>query len=144
MQTMQYVYDILTTRKFRKFTQVSQQNQKDHEDMLARIKLNGVKMDLVTAIIESKFDSRVTIDTLLIFANLMAKKHGLIVDRLARRNKTALLCWYTENWNIIQPYINDINPSRREQNLMMAEKEIKKDNVINVDPSDLFQLLNYH
>ncbi|EAX80190.1 hypothetical protein TVAG_285360 [Trichomonas vaginalis G3] len=141
---MQYIYDVLSTRKLRKFTMVSQQNLKDHDEMLMRIQNNGVKMDLVQAILESQFNGKVTIDTLLIFANLMAKKHGLFLDRLARRNKTALICWYTENWNTIQPFIGEINPASKSKNSIKNDKIESKDYNPNIDPSDIFQLLNYH
>ena len=112
--------------------------------MLMRIRNNGIKMDLVQAVIEKQFNGKVTIDTLLIFANLMAKKHGLVVDRLAKRNKTALLCWYTKNWNIIQPFIGEINPKVKPQTCPKNDKHDSPEYHMTVDPSDLFQLLNYH
>ncbi|EAX84810.1 hypothetical protein TVAG_291120 [Trichomonas vaginalis G3] len=145
MLDMTYVQDILSTRKMRKFRCVSPQNMKDHDDILQRINQNGIKMDLVTAIIESSYGGHITIEPLLSFANKMAKKYGLNLDRLAKRNRSALLCWYTENWATINTHIADINPYRKEK-LIQKLKESKSPipNQGDIDPSDIGQLLNYH
>lgn len=141
---MMYVHDIISTRKMRKFRCVSPQNLKDHDDVVQRIQNIGVKMDLVTAIIESKYGGRITIEPLLSFAMLMTKKLGLNLDRLAKRNRSALLCWFAENWSAISPYINDINPYRNHSASVKMENITPPNEKEYIDPSDIRMLLNYH
>lgn len=141
---MDYVNDIISTRKHRKFTYVSPQNLKDHDDTLNRIKLNGVKMDLVSAIIERQFGRHVTIETLLMIAQNLSKEQGIKIDRLAKRNRSALLCWYAENWTHIYPHLNDLELTTKKKHDQSKDQQNPIPNDKNVDPSDIFQLLNYH
>ncbi|EAY14790.1 hypothetical protein TVAG_219720 [Trichomonas vaginalis G3] len=86
------VLTIMSTRKTRKFTVVSYQNVRDHDEIIHRVNINGVKIDLVTEILEAKFGGRATVDSLLTLARHISKKINIRIDRLANRNKQALLC----------------------------------------------------
>lgn len=142
--TLMYVHDILATRKLRKFRTVSEKNIKDHEDVMVRIYNNWVRLDLVTKIIEINYGGKVRLETLLEFAIYLTKLLNIKLDRLAKRNRSALLCWFSENWDMINPYIHYIKRYKhsitKDQN-----KKIQYNNVTeNQDPFDLNSLLNRH
>lgn len=137
------VQTLVSTRKIRKFTLVSDQNMRDHDEIQLRLENNGVKIDLVTEILENKYGGRVTVECLLTLARHMSKKINIRIDRLANRNRSAMLCWYAENWNDIYPYIRDFVPYKRNSKLTKYKEEIKNENPT-IDPSDLHQLLNRH
>ncbi|EAX92994.1 hypothetical protein TVAG_261740 [Trichomonas vaginalis G3] len=115
----------------------------ENDEFKLRMIQNSPKFNSVTSIIEHQFDGKAPIDALMIFANLMSKKNGIILDRSAKRNRTALLCWYTENWEVIYPHISEINPLKKDLHRIAP---VQSNNTINptVDPSDLLQLLNIH
>lgn len=145
MTEEEMVYDLLSTRKMRKFTVVSLQNMKDHDEILFRMRACGVQIDLVTEILECKNGGRVTVEHLLSFARKLSKKIGVRLDRLANRNRNALLCWYCENWPSIYPHLNDFNShSIRKTIDEMQFLPIIPRNVRSIDPSDINQLLNHH
>ena len=52
MIKQQIISDIITTRKTRKIRLISEQSVKDHEELQTRMDMNGVKIDLVAAILE--------------------------------------------------------------------------------------------
>ncbi|EAX93623.1 hypothetical protein TVAG_336090 [Trichomonas vaginalis G3] len=65
-------------------------------------------MDYVDAYIERQLNCYITFKTMLCFCRRIARELGLKVDRLAKRNRNALLCWMAENWELIEPRIGDI------------------------------------
>lgn len=102
-------------------------------------------MDLVTAYLENMFGHHLTTMFLLDLAADLEKKINIEVDRLARRNRQALLCWFAENWEKIQPLIVD----QRKEKIRSQAKKIEKNEGTDcqdqvIDASDLNQLLNFH
>ena len=72
--------------------------------------MNGeTKIDYVSSFIDKFFGTHVTITILLSLANIVVSQNHIKLDRLARRNRSALLCWYAENWNVIDPILRDKN-----------------------------------
>ncbi|EAX93545.1 hypothetical protein TVAG_203360 [Trichomonas vaginalis G3] len=148
------VNDIVKSRRLRKTKLTSEQNRRDHEMILERIKKNGVKMDFVSAYIDKIFGMHVTISPLLEFALHISHQFGLKVDRLAKRNRNALLCWFSENWETVFPHLHQIKPdkpfiyegtsshvSSPEKKSENNEKHVTK---TDIDPSNLSHLLNWH
>lgn len=145
MLAEEMVYDLLSTRKMRKFTVVSLQNMKDHDEILLRMQVCGVQIDLVTEILESKNGGRVTVEHLLSFARKLSKKLGIRLDRLANRNRNALLCWYCENWSVVFPHLDDFNSKTGSKTMRRLPQIPKLPRITNyIDPSDIHQLLNHH
>lgn len=86
------------------------QSMRDYETVQRRIKMNGeTKIDYVSSFIDKFFGTHVTITILLSLANIVVSQNHIKLDRLARRNRSALLCWYAENWNVIDPILRDKN-----------------------------------
>lgn len=133
-----FVKDLLSTRKMRKFRSVSYQNSRDHMEIVSRLQSNGVKIDLVTEILEMAYGGHFTVEALLNFARNLAKVNQIKIDRLAYRNRSALLCWYSENWNLITPHLHDF------KNYNVPKPKDLMTKMDHVDPSDIHQLLNYH
>ncbi|EAX95530.1 hypothetical protein TVAG_126600 [Trichomonas vaginalis G3] len=146
---MEYAKDIIETRHVRKYKNRSEKCQRDHKMIFERVKLNGIKMDFVSAYIDRIIGTKVTYLNLLSFAIDISSVLEIKLDRLAKRNRNALLCWYAENWERIQPHIQklktmkeynlktqiDLSISNSPQNHQIDEK---------VDPTNLWQLLNHH
>lgn len=137
------VNDLLESRKFGKYTYSSIKNEKDHIAIMNRIQRNGVKLDLVTEILENVYGGRFKVDELLKFARQLAKKINTRVDRLANRNRSALLCWFAENWDDVYPFLHDFITDKYlfSDEALPVEKSPTDENV---DPSDISQLLNHH
>lgn len=129
------------------------QCQRDYEKIQRRIKFNGEKVEYVASYIDRYFGSHVTSMMLISIANVITEKHKIKLDRLARRNRSALLCWMTENWDIIHPYLKE----KKHKNIEKGEtKSDESDENWNrniykceeycgyFDPSDISLLLNTH
>ncbi|EAY02055.1 hypothetical protein TVAG_383580 [Trichomonas vaginalis G3] len=153
------IEDIISTRKLRKYKFNSPKNIRDHLQIFERIRENGIKMDFVSAYIDREFGTKVKYLSLLSIAGNLSKELDLKLDRLAKRNRNALLCWYAENWDKIQPHIKEqktcLDISSEED--ISSPVEIQKEechtesvntvvlrNCMLIDPSDLNQLLNFH
>ncbi|KAI5507966.1 hypothetical protein TVAGG3_0681770 [Trichomonas vaginalis G3] len=156
---LEYIEDLLKTRKIRKNVCRTKQTIRDRKSIDDRLTLNGIKVDYVDAYLCKLAGCHVTIDPLLEFAYDMSYQFRLKLDRLAKRNRTALLCWYAENWGNIFPYLSKIK--FHETKIIKEEKKIMSESsdesgpevnsipayccdAINIDPSDLAQLVNYH
>ncbi|EAX85371.1 hypothetical protein TVAG_151160 [Trichomonas vaginalis G3] len=129
------------------------QCQRDYEKIQRRIKFNGEKVEYVASYIDRYFGSHVTSMMLISIANVIIEKHKIKLDRLARRNRSALLCWFTENWDIIHPYL-------KEKKSKSGDKSDESNNEFDdqngrciykceeycgyFDPSDISLLLNTH
>lgn len=130
--------------------QRSTQTIRDYERIQRRIQYNGDKVRKVSNYIDNYFGTHVTIAILTSLAKIVMGKYKVTLDRLARRNRSALLCWYAENWDIISDILKEKNFKNlikplntiQEQNLVQKKKEISKPAVY--DPFDLAVLLNYH
>ncbi|EAY13254.1 hypothetical protein TVAG_463880 [Trichomonas vaginalis G3] len=132
----------------------SAQSIRDNEKVQKRVKFNGEKLDYVSNYIDKYFGAHVTIAILTSLAKIVMGKHKVKLDRLARRNRAALLCWYAENWDIIHPILKE-NDFKKKIKIKMhsypnhidrSNNEIPKESCdyYYVDPTDLTVLLNYH
>ena len=116
------------------------------------MKDNGSKVDQVSTFIDKYFGTHVTIAILTSLAKIVMGRYALKLDRLARRNRSALLCWYAENWDVIFPLLNDsafemkLKSIKRLQNMRPKIEPLapKPANTEFIDPSDLTLLLNFH
>lgn len=130
------------------------QSERDYLRVQQRVMLNGHKIYIVSNFIDRYFGTHVTIAILTSLAKIIMSKHKIKLDRLARRNRQALLCWYAENWDIICPVlkqkdfidkvklINEENMKIQKEKKEEEQTEQKIEEI--VDPSDLVSLLNSH
>ncbi|EAX81677.1 hypothetical protein TVAG_515410 [Trichomonas vaginalis G3] len=128
------------------------QSQRDNERIEKRKMKNGLKTEYIYAYFNRLIGSHVTFPLLLSFAKIFAQDLQIYIDRLAKRNRSALLCWYAENWDSIKPALHRVVKDLNIQSIVgnqarPATNEIVISQVTNqkmCDPSDLSQLLNYH
>lgn len=139
-----FVADILTTRKIRKKKNISEQSIKDSYETEIRMEKNGVKIDLVEAVLENIYGKKYTVEQIRVLAMGIARKISKKLDRLAHRNKNALLCWFSENWDQVYPYLY---AKFQKKPKFIGSKDNFSENLLEktyIDPSDLSQLLNTH
>ncbi|EAY17211.1 hypothetical protein TVAG_291630 [Trichomonas vaginalis G3] len=135
--------ETVESKRYRDINDIMFSNIKDQEAIEDRIIKNEHMIDVVVSCLESHHGGKLTVDQLRIYARSVSKIINKKIDRLANRNRMALLCWYSENWNEIYPHLNEFIPSNPEnQNSSDHEQNFETDR--EVDPSDLHQLLNYH
>lgn len=144
--------DIIETRMIHKYKRTTAQSVRDHSRVLERIDKNGIKVDYVGAYIDKLFGRHIKCAILLEYATRIANTMHLKLDRLAKRNRNALVCWYAENWEVVLPFLmefrlNDdlwqkIHQTSPPSPLPPEEQPIDK--AKQVDILDIYQLLNYH
>lgn len=149
MNASKIIDDIISTRKIRKIKYVSSKQMTDNQKILNRLRSNGIKYDLVIEMLESNYGGKFTINSLLMFIKSISSKINKRIDRLAYRNKSALICWCAENLNSILPYLGSFKPFLSKEKMQndknsMNFYELPQDNGFEVDPSDIYQLLNFH
>lgn len=89
----------------------SSQSIRDNEVVNARIKLYQNQITPVTNFFESVLQERLTLQKLRHLAQILSPYANAPPDRIAKRNYSAMICWYCENWNRISPHICSALPA---------------------------------
>lgn len=152
MLNTNYVNIIVSTRPPNNHKRNTAQSMRDHEKIQKRLKSNGILPDFISVYLEKHFCNHFTSAELLSLANSFVYRCNLKIDRLAKRNRQALLCWFAENWNVIHPNLKlpDLiskYSAKYESSDSSKEDESPKENDVRnttLDPSDINQLLNNH
>lgn len=139
----QVLKDILETRRINKHKRNTPQSFRDHNRIVMRMEQIGVKMDYVSACLEKMCKTKLTSSYLLFIANGLISKLHIPIDRLAKRNRTALLCWYAEHWEEVFSYIPSILKNYKVDDYQSPEKTSSLQGYI-FNPFDISQLLNSH
>jgi hypothetical protein len=86
------------------------QSAREHERLSKRTRFCGPELDRVEAVLERAF-GRVTMAVLqTLAANCVALTNGALKpDRLARRHRPAMLCFFCENWPAISHLMTQNN-----------------------------------
>lgn len=139
--------------KFGRSGKRSSQSLRDYEKIQHRIKASGSKIEFVSNYIDRYFGTHVTSVILLSLAKIFIGKLDLKLDRLAKRNRSALLCWYAENWDSIYANLKDTDflsyitnqgyPSQSFAAHSTVNEEIEEPKP-HFDPTDISFLLNTH
>ena len=61
------------------------------------------KLPMIKNWLEQKFSGSISMSTLVPFAKEISEQFNIHLGRLEKRNKTVLLCWFAQNWSVIQP-----------------------------------------
>lgn len=137
-----YYYNRKPERESKRTTS---QSIRDHERVRIRVNNAGVQLGHVTEYLESLFGPHVTVYSLLKQANILSERLGLTIDRLATRNRSALFCWFTENWDQIYKYLPTQSDSHKLQYIQPKLQSMHpKIQCKEIDLLDLSNLLNYH
>lgn len=145
------VHIIVSTRTQNKRKRNTAQSMRDHEKIQKRIQTNGVLPDYISVYLERYFQQRFTASTFLSIANNLISNLNLRIDRLAKRNRQALLCWFAENWNTIHPHLkyfkNHVNYLSKSSDSDSIKDGFDDSDFVaigNINPMDVSQLLNVH
>lgn len=127
----------------------SAQAKRDLNRIKRRIEANSPMLKQITDQFVKYIGENITLESLMFLAKTLEEKANIEIDRLAKRRRAALICWYVENWDMIRPLLKSerfMEKFRRNFKLSKSEKqitEIKSEPINNyIDPSDLSLLLN--
>lgn len=118
-----------------------------HEDMMIRVKMNEGNLEIVKYTLINFFGGGFTNAELINIAVYISNGIGIKVDRMAKRNRDALLCWFSENWGLIYPILTKsklllLNHTKMNKNCNLPN-QMQKETVTH-KPYDVLQLLNQH
>lgn len=74
-----------------------------------RIKACGERLEIVTRYIESKFGAKSNFTHIKKIASYIAESLNIKIDRVSKRKKEAMLCWFTEHWDCVFPLLSQTN-----------------------------------
>jgi hypothetical protein len=73
------------------------QTEIDHHDATIRRRNNGALFDQMTRVLTQALDGKCRLPELLRFARRIADQQHVKIDRLAKRLKDCLICWFCEH-----------------------------------------------
>ena len=129
------------------------QSYRDNERIQKRIAANEGKLEYVSKFLDQYFGAHVNAEILISLAKIVMSNYQITLDRLAKRNRSALLCWYSENWDKIHPMLTSMNILGSRSSKLVNEippkftnsfDEIKIQSNEYHDPFSLDVLLNCH
>jgi hypothetical protein len=81
---------------------LSKQTEKDQELTASRVRRNGAALNMVVARLEILYGPSLQKKDLLVVARRFTQ---VTLDRLAKRSRDCLLCWFCENWGVLEPLL---------------------------------------
>lgn len=120
------------------------QSIRDYENVRIRIAAAGNNLSVVTSHLHSIFGPHITAFSLLKQAKVLSERLSLSLDRLATRNRQALFCWFTENWEIVSKYLPVMADGPHYPNKQVIQARIDTPQVDEIDITDIRFLLNQH
>ena len=77
----------------------------EQEDLNRRIRRNQASIPQISYFMDRFFGGNLRLKEATALASNLAKHIGLKLDRVAKRHKPAMICWFCENWNCLFPYL---------------------------------------
>jgi hypothetical protein len=87
---------------------LSRQGEKDQYLMTARRRMNQANLPFVLSEFRRLMGEAPKKKNLIPIAHRVSLMCEIPLDRLAKRSRDCLLCWFCENWSIIAPRITDL------------------------------------
>lgn len=87
---------------------LSDQAQKDQGLTANRVRLNKDRINSVVNRLEYLLGQSPQKKDLLQLARQLCCPCGIALDRLAKRSRDCLICWYCENWAVIEPIFSSL------------------------------------
>jgi hypothetical protein len=84
---------------------LSKQAEKDQGLISARVRQNTPALTFITRRLEALYGLPLQKKDLLVVARELCGMAPLILDRLAKRSRDCLLCWFCENWIVLEPLL---------------------------------------
>lgn len=98
--------------RFGKRKSLSKQTQKDQGFTRARVKRNETQISRIMPILEILCGQNPQKKDLLVLAQEIENHQSIQLDRLAKRSKDCLICWFCENWDAISSKLNELCATR--------------------------------
>lgn len=114
------------------------------EDINKRVDKIGVHLSIVHYFLIDYLGAGFTNVELMQLAQNVSQRLGIYLDRMAKRNKNALLCWFAENWVAIYPCLQQLPPPQKKKPEIKFEISPYMPQKPVFDPTDVLQLLNRH
>jgi hypothetical protein len=92
---------VIVIQRVGKRMSLSKQAEKDQVLASERLRRNGASLAMVRQRLAS-YSPSLQKKELLVVAQRMP---GLVLDRLAKRSRDCLICWFCENWGAIEPHL---------------------------------------
>ena len=116
------------------------QSERDYKRVQERLQRNSTYIEFIENYFKNFISGKVNAVFMNEVARVIAERLNIHIDRLAKRYKTALLCWYAENWNQIAGVIDSaISQCLTAKCQLNTSPPVKQP----LDPSDLRNLLNH-
>jgi hypothetical protein len=95
-------HPVVVIPRFGKRQTLSKQAERDQELIVARVRENRAALHRVTKELEYLCGESPQKKDLLVIARRLGGKLGIVLDRLAKRSRDCLLCWFCENWTTVE------------------------------------------
>lgn len=100
------------------------QTIRDYKKLQIRMKENDGKYQYISTFLDKYFGTHVNTMILNSLAKIITDVHGVPLDRLAKRNRSAMLCWYAENWDKICPVLSQLKLSFGKSQTFFGETKL--------------------
>ena len=118
---MEQNHPIYVIQRVGKRTNLSQRALNEQNTINIRIKDLGAKLETVTNELNFIANKRLNFHELRILADAVSAKSCIKMDRLTKRHKNALLCWFCENWDSLKSYVISEYNIEKKENLTIAK-----------------------
>lgn len=109
---MEHDHPIVVIKRVGKRQMLSDRAIQEQEQVNSRIKKAGSLFDFVAKELKNVFHKDLNFTELRNIASTAVKGTNIKIDRLSKRNKNAMLCWYCENWDAIRGTIEKMGDNK--------------------------------
>ena len=133
---MEHDHPIVVIKRVGKRTELSDRAIHEQEQVNNRIKNAGSLFEIVTKELKNIFHKNLNFPELRNIADMAIKGTDLKVDRLSKRNKNAMICWFCENWETIRGTIHKMGDNKSDPDNSSNQEEFSTDEPFIVPTKD--------
>ena len=122
---MEENHPVFVIQRVGKSTNLSQRAINEQSTINSMIKDAGSKLETETNELNLIAKKRLNFHELRLIADAVSMKSHIKMDRLTKRHKNALLCWFCEHWESLRSYvISEYNTEKKESAPIAKPPEI--------------------
>lgn len=130
-------HPIFVIQRTGKRTQLSKRTMHEQEVVNSRMKKAGGNFQLISNQLNSIYGKILSFNDLMFIADSATKKTQIKIDRISKRSKSALICWFCEHWENIKNILSDIPiANQSEIKYSSNEEELSQDQIFIVPTKD--------
>lgn len=99
---------VIVLQRVGKRSELSQRALKEQKIVNQRIKDCGESFQTIPKLLDSVFHTTLTFTDYKNIAEELTRFIPIKIDRLSKRNKSAMICWFAENWSIVNCFLPHI------------------------------------